>query len=133
MTIRLKRKLDDKTEELMSAIIGCAIEVHKELGQGYLEKVYENAMSAEMRMQNIKHKTQVPVSVLYKGVKVQGQVLDMVVEDKIILELKAVSELVSAHEAQLLSYLKSTGMRAGLLINFRENLVKDGIRRFVNL
>ena len=57
----------------------------------------------------------------------------MVVEDKIILELKAVSELVSAHEAQLFSYLKSTGMRAGLLINFRENLVKDGIRRFVNL
>ncbi|NGX57404.1 MAG: hypothetical protein K940chlam3_00295 [Chlamydiae bacterium] len=131
LTLYLKHKLDDRTEKLMSMIIGAAIEVHRGLGPGFLEKVYENALSVEFRLRNIPHLLQTPVTVTYKGQKVQGQVLDMIVDNRVIIELKAVEKINSVHEAQLLSYLKSTGINAGLLINFREKLVKDGIKRFV--
>ena len=77
------------------------------------------------------HATQVPIAVHYKEVKIHGQVLDMVVEEKVILELKSVEILLPIHEAQIISYLKSTGLTAGLLINFKERLVKDGIKRFI--
>ncbi len=132
MTLLLKKKLDDKTEMLATAVIGAAIEVHRELGPGYMEKVYENAFSVELGMRGIDHALQVPVAVMYKEVKVQGQILDIVVEKKIILELKTVSELVKAHESQILSYLKSTRMSLGLLINFNSTLLKNGIKRFIN-
>lgn len=131
MGLRVKNRLDDNTELLIKSIIGAAIDVHRELGPGYLEKVYEQAMSLELRHHGLAHATQVPVAIHYKGVKIHGQVLDMVVEGKIILELKSVERLLSVHEAQILSYLKSTGLCAGLLINFKEQLVKDGIKRFV--
>lgn len=124
-------QLTDRTEKLLHSIIGCAIEVHRLLGPGYLEKVYEQAMSQELRLRGLNCCHQVPVPVYYKGVKIHGQVLDMIVEGKVILELKSVESLLPAHEAQLLSYLKSTGLEVGLLINFKEQLVKNGIRRFV--
>jgi len=132
MTLLLKKKLDDETEGLATAVIGAAIEVHRELGPGYMEKVYENALSVELGIRGIDHALQVPISVMYKNVKVQGQILDMVVDKKIILELKVVSELVKAHESQILSYLKSTRMQLGLLINFNESLLKNGIKRFIS-
>jgi len=131
MEFRVKKKLDDKTETIIQNIIGAAIDVHRELGAGYLEKVYEQAMSLELRRRGLAHATQVPVAVHYKGVKIHGQVLDMVVEEKVILELKSVEILLLIHEAQIISYLKSTGLTAGLLINFKERLVKDGIKRFI--
>ena len=131
MELHVGSQLDEKTEMLIRNIIGAAIDVHRELGPGYLEKVYEQAMAFELRHRGLAYAAQVPVAVYYKGEKIHGQVLDMVVEGKVILELKAVETLLSIHEAQILSYLKSTGLIAGLLINFKERLVKDGVKRFV--
>ena len=132
MELRVNSQLDEKTEILIRNIIGAAIEVHRELGPGYLEKVYEQAMALELKHRGLTYATQVPVAVYYKGEKIRGQVLDMVVEGKIILELKSVEMILPIHEAQILSYLKSTELPAGLLINFKEKLVKNGIKRFVN-
>jgi len=131
MELRVKNRLDKETEALINSIIGAAIDVHRELGPGYLEKVYEQAMSLELKHRGLAYSTQQPVSVYYKGVKIHGHVLDMVVEGKVILELKSVEVVLPIHEAQILSYLKSTGLSAGLLINFKERLVKNGIKRFV--
>jgi len=88
-------------------------------------------MSLELKHRGLAHSCQKPVAVYYKGVKIQGQVLDMAVEERVILELKSVETVLPIHEAQILSYLKATGLSAGLLINFKERLVKDGIKRFV--
>ncbi len=131
MEFCVDNQLDEKTEMLIRNIIGAAIDVHRELGPGYLEKVYEKAMELELRHRGLAYATQVPVAIHYKGAKIHGQVLDIVVNGKVILELKSVETLLPIHEAQILSYLKSTGLTAGLLINFKESLVKDGIKRFV--
>lgn len=131
MGLRIDNQLDEKTEVIIRIIIGAVIEVHRELGPGYFERVYEQAMSFELKHRGLDYATQVPISVYYKGEKIHGQVLDMIVEGKVILELKSVEMLSPIHEAQILSYLKSTGLSAGLLINFKERLVKDGIKRFV--
>ena len=130
--LRIDNQLDDQTEILIRNIIGASIEVHRELGPGYLEKVYEQAMVLELKHRGLFCATQVPVAVYYKGEKICGQVLDIVVEGKVILELKSVEFLLPIHEAQILSYLKSTDFSVGLLINFKEKLVKNGIKRFVN-
>ena len=131
MELHIDNQLDEQTEAIIKSIIGAAIDVHRELGPGYLEKVYERAMGLELRHRGLCYTTQVPVAVHYKGEKIHGQVLDMVVEEKVILELKSVDMLLLIHEAQILSYLKSTRLPAGLLINFKERLVKNGIKRFV--
>lgn len=131
MELRIDNQLDEQTEMLIKNIIGAAIEVHRELGPGYLEKVYEQAMGLELRHRGLAYATQVPITVYYKGEKIHGQVLDMIVEGRVILELKSVEMLLQIHEAQILSYLKSTKLPAGLLINFKERLVKNGIKRFV--
>lgn len=131
MELRVERKLDESTESVIKTIIGAAIEVHKELGPGFLEKVYEQAMSLELTHRGLSYTRQVSVDVYYKNVIVHGQVLDMIVEGKVILELKSVAELLPIHEAQIISYVKSTKISAGLLINFKERLVKDGIKRFI--
>ena len=132
MELRIDNQLDEQTQILIKNIIGTAIEVHRELGPGYLEKVYEQAMGLELRHRGLTYATQVPITVYYKGEKIHGQVLDMIVEGKVILELKSVEMLLQIHEAQIISYLKSTGLSAGLLINFKERLVKNGIKRFVS-
>ena len=132
MGLRIDNQLDEQTEILIRNIIGAAIEVHRELGPGYLEKVYEQAMALELKHRGLVYATQVAVAVYYKGEKIRGQVLDMVVKGKVILELKSVEMILPIHEAQILSYLKSTNFPAGLLINFKEKLVKNGIKRFVN-
>ncbi len=99
-------------------IIAGAHNVHNELGQGFLEKVYKNALALELREAGIKCDLEVPMSVRYHGCVVGDYVTDMIVEDKIIVEAKAVSELNSVHEVQLVNYLKATGLQVGLLINF---------------
>ncbi len=113
-------------------VIGCAIEVHRHLGPGLLESVYERALIHELHLQGVDAKQQVAVSVRYKDITIQGQRIDLLVEPGIILELKAVDVLLPIHEAQLLSYLKSTGYRLGLLINFGATTLKRGIKRLVN-
>ena len=107
-----------KHGELSQKIIGIAQNVHNELGQGFLEKVYENALAIELEEEGVDCTSEVPMSVQYHGSVVGDYVADMVVENKIIVEVKAVSELTSAHEVQLVNYLKATGVQVGLLINF---------------
>ena len=105
-------------EELTGTIIGCAYKVHNTLGPGFLEKVYENALRIELAKQGLKVAQQVPVKVHYEGQVVGDYYADLLIEDKIIVELKAIQTLSKAHEVQLVNYLTATGIDLGLLINF---------------
>lgn len=121
------------TDSLSYKIIGCAMEVYKTLGPGLLESVYEAAMMQELHSNGIEAKNQVPVEVTYKGESLGDSLrLDILVEDKIIIELKSVEELKPVHYKQALTYLKLTGLKLGLLINFNENDLMNGIHRIVN-
>lgn len=104
--------------EVTGAVIGAAMAVHAELGPGFLESVYESALVVELRLRGIPFERQRVVPVVYEGVEVGKHVLDLLVAGKVVVELKAVSDLNSAHRAQLASYLKATGNRIGLLLNF---------------
>jgi GxxExxY protein len=119
-------------DEASHRIIGAAIEVHRILGPGLLESVYEKALIHELRLRGMEVRQQLPVPVQYKDLKIDGQRLDLLVEPGVVVELKSVDRIVSIHEAQLLSYLKSTGLRLGLLVNFHSGILKKGIRRLVN-
>jgi len=121
-------ELDDASKD----IIGAAIEVHRHLGPGLMESIYEQALTYELELRGMVVHRQVPVAVMYKDISIEGQRLDILVEPGIIVELKAVERLLPLHEAQLISYLKSTGYRLGLLINFNHELLKHGIKRIVN-
>ena len=107
-----------KKEQLSYAIRGCVYEVFKQLGGGFLEKVYENALLNELKTQGLHAESQVPIEVRYKGTVVGEYVADVVVEDSVILELKAQQQLSKVNEAQLLNYLKATDARVGMLVNF---------------
>ena len=118
-------------KELSEKIIGSAIEVHKELGSGFLEKVYENALFLELNKNLINAKQQHPISVIYKGQIVGEYFADILVEDKIILELKVVKKIEPIHEAQLLHYLKATNIKLGYILNFGAT-AKLEFKRMVN-
>ena len=119
--------------DLTGRIIGACIEVHKTLGPGLLESAYEECLCHELKLNGIKFERQRPLPVVYKGVRLDcGYQLDLIVENQVILELKAVEELHSIHEAQLLTYLKLSGHTLGLLINFCVPVLKDGVKRIVN-
>jgi GxxExxY protein len=105
-------------EELARKIIGAAIEVHRILGQGFLEKIYERALCRGLRLQRIPFESQKEIVVRYKDIVIPGQELDMLVGGRVIVELKAASEILPIHQAQLLSYLKAANLRLGLLVNF---------------
>ena len=118
---------------LTGEVIGAAIEVHRVLGPGLLENVYEKCLCREMILRTIPIENQKALAVNYKGVELDcGYRLDIVVPDKLIIELKACESLLPIHEAQLLTYLKLTGIKLGLLINFNVPLLKDGIKRMAN-
>jgi GxxExxY protein len=119
-------------DRLAKIVIGCAIEVHRHLGPGYLEEVYEEALCEELRLQDILFKRQHPISVAYKGKPVGQGRLDILVGDKLIVELKAVSAIAPVHSAQVMSYLKATNLPLGLLINFNMALLKEGVIRIIN-
>ncbi len=113
-------------------IIGAAIEVHRNLGPGLLESAYEACLAYELEAAGLKVERQKPVPLAYKDIRLDlGYRLDMVIEDQVVLELKAVDEFTDIHEAQILSYLKFSDYEVGLLINFNVRLLKDGIRRFI--
>ncbi|MCP4681385.1 MAG: GxxExxY protein [Desulfobacterales bacterium] len=119
--------------QLSSQIIGAAIEVHKALGPGLLESTYEECMCHEFGLRNLSFAKQVPVPVIYKGKKLDcGYRLDIVIENTIILELKSCEKIEPVHKAQLLTYLKLSGLSLGLLLNFNEAIMRDGIVRIVN-
>ena len=119
--------------QLTGDVIGAAIEVHKILGPGLLESAYERCLCFELDLRKIPYDTQKELPLEYKGSQVDcGYRLDLVVADKLIVELKACEQLLPIHEAQLLTYLKITGIKHGLLINFNVPVLKDGIKRLVN-
>jgi GxxExxY protein len=123
----------DRLDLITGRIIGAAMEVHKKLGPGLLESAYEICMAYELRQLGYKIEQQKPLPVVYKDVKLDcGYRLDMVVEDAVIVEIKAVQQLAPINDAQLLSYLRLSGMKVGLLINFHVRVLKNGLRRIVN-
>lgn len=119
-------------DELSKRVIGCAIEVHRELGPGLLESAYEQCLAHELALQRIPFAAQINMPVQYKGLQIDcGYRIDLLVDGALIVELKAVTEIIPIHEAQILTYLKLAKISTGLLINFNVRLLKDGIRRFV--
>ena len=126
-------QLFKKADGLSRDIIGAAIEVHREFGPGLIENIYEDSICHEFDLRSIAYKRQMPVPVFYKGVRVSDDLrLDLIVEDKVILDLKA-KELVTPYDkAKVLSYLKLCDLRLGLIINFHEVLLKNGIKRIEN-
>jgi GxxExxY protein len=122
--------MDENT--LSNQIIGAAIEVHKRLGPGLLEAAYEECLAYEMALRNIPFERQKSIDVIYKDTRLDcGFRLDFLVGNQIVVELKAVDQLAPIHEAQVLTYLRLSGHRLGLLFNFNEVLLKKGIKRFV--
>lgn len=120
-----------ETEQVARELIRCAIAVHRELGPGFLEHIYRRALCLELKASGLTHETEKQITVSYRGHTVGVQRLDIVVEGKVLVELKAVAALDYVHKAQALSYLRASGLRLGLLINFNVALLKDGIRRIV--
>jgi GxxExxY protein len=119
-------------EEISHKVIGCAIEVHRLLGPGLLESSYQRCLSRELELQRIEHQCEVPIPIAYKDVTLDcGYRIDLLVEQKLILELKSVRQIEPIHEAQILTYLKLSGIRMGLLLNFNVTLLTKGLKRFV--
>lgn len=117
---------DDLTEQ----IIGAAIEVHRLLGPGLLESIYEEALCHEFDLRHIGYGRQVPVDMAYKGIVIKGHILDLLVKNQVVVELKSVSRTPEIAAAQILSYLRATNLKRGLIINFGLPRLVDGIQRF---
>ncbi len=135
MTPRLARKTAlpaDAEQALTREIIAAAIEVHKSLGPGLLESVYQACLCHELELRKIPFRQQIEMPITYKDVKLDcGYRIDLIISDKVVVELKSVQDILPVHEAQLLTYLHLTGLRIGLLVNFNVAVLKNGIRRRV--
>jgi GxxExxY protein len=116
-------------DELTEKIIGAAIEVHKILGPGLLESIYEEALCYELDLRGIKYQKQVECDIVYKEHNIKGQKLDLLVENEVVVEIKSLSKMPEVALAQTLSYLKATNLKRGLIINFGEKKLVDGIKR----
>ena len=125
--------MDERNDEILAErVIGAAIAVHRELGAGFAESTYERALSVELNFQSTPHQSQVPVSLRYRDQTIGDGRLDLLIQDRIIVELKAVDTLHPAHTRQLTSYLKATGLHYGLLINFNHPTLVEGVKRVLN-
>lgn len=119
--------------ELTQIIIGCAIEVHKTLGPGLLESAYQECLFYELKLQGLKVEKEIPMPIIYKEIKLDhGYRMDLLVEDKIVLEIKSVETIMDVHTAQILTYLKLGNYKLGLLLNFNVSILKNGIKRYIN-
>lgn len=123
---------DPYLNEVTNKIIGARIEVHKRLGPGYLEAYYERALEYEFTLRGIRFERQHPFAVEYKGLKIGEGRLDFLIEDSVILELKAVESISQAHEATMISYLTANRKRLGIIANFNVRYMKDGLKRIAN-
>lgn len=125
--------MEKRANEITESVIGAAIAVHRELGPGLLESAYEACMVYELTERGLSVERQKPLSVTYRGIRIDcGYRIDLLVERAVIVELKAVERLLPLHEAQILTYLKLSGLHVGLLLNFNVPLMKDGIKRLVH-
>ena len=118
-------------DAIANGVIGSALEVHRHLGPGFLESVYEDAVAAELNLRGIEFERQKSIPVFYKGCPVGEHRVDLLVGNNLIVELKAVEKFLPIHKAQLISYLRAAGLPLGLLINFNEKWLKNGIQRIV--
>lgn len=119
-------------DTLSNQVIGCALEVHSEMGPGLLESTYEQCLAHELKLNGIRFRLQSPQSVDYKGIRLDcGYRTDLLIEDRLIIELKSVEKIKKIHEAQLLTYMKLSGIKTGLLMNFNVRRLREGIKRFV--
>lgn len=118
-------------DAITSAVIGAALEVHRILGPGFLESVYEEALAIELELRGVSFERQKIIGVSYKGHRIGEGRTDFFVEGSLVVELKAAERVLPIHQAQVLSYLKTTGCRLGLLINFHERLLRNGVKRVV--
>jgi len=131
MLTRARSQMPEATERTVETVIGCAIEVHRRLGPGFLEGVYQDAMIIELDVAGLLARREVPVMLSYRGRPLREHRVDLIVEECVILELKAVDRLDRIHQAQLISYLRATGLRIGLLMNFNTEQLKSALRRVV--
>jgi GxxExxY protein len=123
-----------EVERLATAVVDAAFAVHQELGPGLLESAYEACFSYELRLRSVNHQVQLPVPLNYKGMRIEvGYRADVIVEEKLLIELKAVDQLLPIHTAQVITYLRLKKFPLGLLINFNEILIKHGIHRVLNV
>jgi GxxExxY protein len=120
-----------ETERVATETIGAAIEVHRHLGPGFLERIYKEALCLELSARGVEFEREKSIAVFYKGVSIPGQRVDLVIANRVVVELKAVITLHLVHEAKLISYLRTTGLRLGLLLNFHERTLKAGLKRVV--
>ncbi|MGZ8490056.1 MAG: GxxExxY protein [Candidatus Binatia bacterium] len=119
-------------DELSKKVIGCAIEVHRELGPGLLESAYEQCLAAELSQSRIPFQVQVDLPVSYKGTRLDcGYRIDLLIDKQLIVELKSIEQLLKIHEAQILTYMKLAKVNVGLLMNFNVPILKNGIKRFL--
>lgn len=125
------KKVDEATNNLSYQIIGAAMEVHRTLEAGLLESVYEEAFCIELEEKNLPYERQKDIGIVYKGRSIGNMRADIIVDNHIIVELKAVERLQGVHDAQILTYLKITQLRLGLLINFNSTILKNGIKRVI--
>jgi GxxExxY protein len=129
--LKIASPLPEDVEKLAYDVIGCCVRVHRELGPGLLETIYSRAVVLELKASHIQFELEKPIPVRYRGELLCHQRLDLMVEDRLVLELKSVEHLDSIHVAQVLSYLRISGVRLGLLINFNVSILKDGVRRVI--
>jgi GxxExxY protein len=129
--MRAASPLSPQTERVMHDTIGCAIAVHRALGPGFLEWIYRKAMCIELEDRKLAYERERAIRVNYRGVDIPGQRVDLIIEGLIVVELKSVVRLDAVHRAQVISYLRTTGLKGGLLVNFRVRLLKDGLQRIV--
>ncbi len=127
----MRKEPSAEVDCLASSVIGAAIEVHRTLGPGFLEKTYENALAVEFKLRDIPFIKQQPIALTYKGHDIGEGYLDFLVGQELIVEVKTVSVLAEIHKAQVISYLKATGHILGLLMNFHVPVLKDGIKRII--
>ena len=128
----MSNEVQNSRDPLTEKVIGCAIEVHRILGPGLLESAYQRCLALELRNMGLQFETEVPMPVRYKNEILDcGYRADMLVEKSLILELKAVETILPIHQAQLLTYMKLSGIHLGLLINFHQTRLIDGLKRFI--
>ena len=124
--------MEDQRDPLSERVIGLAIDFHRALGPGLLESAYEECLCLELKLNGLQYQRQVALPVVYKSIRLDcGYRMDIVVERNLVLELKTVERLLPVHEAQLLTYLKLSGLKTGLLLNFHTDVLRRGIKRMV--
>ena len=131
MVLKVSTPLEPEQEKVVSDAIDCGLDVHRVLGPGFREPIYHRAFCFELEARGISFECEVPIEVRYKQWRISGQRIDLIVAKVVLVELKAVKHLKQLHTSQVVSYLKTTGLRVGLLMNFNGLRLKDGLKRIV--